>query len=447
MNLRRATLLALIPLLALSALPASAGTVYVSLAMDGVIRGVEYTTVLTVTNPTAEGKSFTIKFLPSDSDGTDRPEGEELPETIIPANSTRVLTDLVPAGQSGMLEITGSTSLVIRASLKRKTGGPGGEIPVIDSDNVFNAQETIYLQGLHRDTRRSSALGVVNLGSEIANCAVDLTTAQGGRLTNQIVLALKPLSQLYFRDALNTVGNQSGANIQTTVRCSQRAYAFANIIDPQGTIASIDPSASLNSNLIPPGVQLACPDGSVCLEKPGLFHTATGANTTFKADIPLDPSVNWSAVKVSLTFRHGGWFGPLESGIHNFFWIFHNDWQDTYGYMNARGGNRNVVTMLTNAGLPRGQTSRPDRKFGLSPGATYKVDYTYDTRSGTVTGIVTTLGGTEVVRLTDITRVNSIPTNGKLTIWVGNPDGRVHGASEVPSLNWDYSDLRVEVVP
>ena len=47
----------------------------------------------------------------------------------------------------------------------------------------------------------------------------------------------------------------------------------------------------------------------------------------------------------------------------------------------------------------------------------------------------------------DVTRASAIGRSGQLTVWVGNPDERSHGAFEVPSLGWDYSNLRIEISP
>ncbi|MEM9408495.1 MAG: hypothetical protein AAGA81_20855, partial [Acidobacteriota bacterium] len=92
MNMRRLAALLAMVLFALAAAPATAGTVYVTLAMNATIGGEAYETVLTVTNPSEEDKSFTTNFILGGTDGADREEGEEYPETTIPAGSTRILT-------------------------------------------------------------------------------------------------------------------------------------------------------------------------------------------------------------------------------------------------------------------------------------------------------------------------------------------------------------------
>lgn len=449
MNMRRLAVLLAMALFALASTPASAGTVYVTLAMNASIGGEPYETVLTVTNPSTENKSFTTNFIPAATDGADREKGVEFPETTIPAGSTRILRDLIPEGSTGMLEITGDPELTVRATLVRDRGNaPGAEVPVVTSDNVVPALTDVYLQGIRKDGARTTGLGIANISSEQINCRIDAETAAGGVLTNARPVAIPPLSMLHTPDFLAWINNQSGSDVTAVVRCSGESYPFAQVLNHDtGAVAAIDPATTLDSRLIPPGVQLPCPPGAVCFERQGLFHEPSGANPAFKAQIPLESGVTYRTIRVQLTFRHGGWFGPMQDGIHNFFWIFDSDWGGTYGYMNARGPNRNIVTMLTKAGLGGTATSRPKVNFGLSPGSTYVIDYVYDLNSGNIIGTVSTPNGTEVARLFDVTRASAIGRSGALTLWVGNPDERHHGAFEVPSLGWDYSNLRIEISP
>ena len=426
--------------------PANAGTVYVALAYNGAIGGTNFETVLQVTNPSAQAKTFTVKFLAENTDGSDRPEGETLTPVSVPAGTTRIIKGVAPAGATGMLEVTGANELVFRSILRpTDLAAVGGELPVINFDKVAGAQTDIHLQGLRRSTNVVSGYGVVNLDPKAINCAVDIENAGGGPLTNTVTITVNPLAVLFWEDVLPLVGNQAGNNIQIKTRCSGRAYAFGTIVNTRlGDVSAISPSTSLDSFLTPPGVKLPCPAGSVCFERAGLFHTPTGSNPVFRAKIPLQNGTDYRIVRVSLKVRHGGWFGPLNSGIHNFFWIFDTDWQGTYGYMNARGPSKNVVTMLTKAGIGGG-TSRPSKPFGLSPGSTYLIDYVYNTKTGNIKGTVSTSGGQVLVDLSDVTRVNRVGNSGTLDLWVGNPDERSHGFFEVPGLNWNFSDLRVEV--
>ena len=129
-------------------------------------------------------------------------------------------------------------------------------------------------------------------------------------------------------------------------------------------MAAIDPATV--ARLAPDSRRaFSCParPGAVCFERQGIFHEPTGAPT-----LPIQaPRFRWKSgvtyrsLRVQLTFRHGRmvrsageWHPQLLLDLRL------RDWAGTYGYMNARGPNRNVVTMLTKGWSEwNSDTSRP----------------------------------------------------------------------------------------
>lgn len=144
-------------------------------------------------------------------------------------------------------------------------------------------------------------------------------------------------------------------------------------------------------------------------------------------------------------FCYGGWFGLLESGIYNFFWIFDFGWVGMYGYMNVWGFNCNVVIMLIKVGLSGLDISCFKVNFGFLFGIIYVVDYFYDLNSGNIIGMVLMLGGNVVVNIMDVMCVSVIGCSGMFIFWVGNLDECVYGYFEVLLFGWDYLDFCIEV--
>ncbi len=434
--------LLLLGVLLLSAVPLSAGTVYVALASDQEIGGINYESILTVSNPSDQGGTFTTYFIPSFADGTERPDDLELEEIFMPPGSTRVFFGLTDGADRGMLEITASDFLVFAAKLvPAGPPRPGAIIPIASSSNLTRANSRFHLQNWERSDSVQTSFHLVNLATGTNICTITVFAADGTPLVSPTVLTLAGLSHNGWNDALGIIGVGDAVDARADVTCDRASAAFSHRIDTSTGEVTLPPiSTTGNSGLRAPGTGPVCPDGADCFTLPGVFFTPVPGNDIIDFDVPLPDGEVYKRLTVEVTFRHGGW-DRVADGLHGIFWLRRNDiWRgQTFGYVNLRGPNRNLFTSLINVGLPGGDTRRTTANVVLTPGQTYKVFYSYDTNTRLTTTTISTVDGIELASMTDRTLSNQIAVQDGFKLQVALHRELV----EVPTHFWDYSDLLV----
>ncbi len=432
--------------------PLTAGTVYVALSSDTIINGTPYETEIKVTNPAGEEKLFTAFFIPSDWDSTARAEELELPVQRVPAGATRVYRGLNFGAPNGMLELTSAADLHFTARLIPKVNGGetvGITLPVISSDNLFTGGQAMQIVGLRRDDMHRSGLGIVNLSKSLNPCNIKLIGAGGGQLISPTTLVMPPLSQFFWQDVLGLVAIAKGSEIRAEIMCEKESYAFGTVLDTvNGHGRSLLPAEDGKSLLTPPGVAAACPSGAVCFNEPGIFHQPRPGNEVWIRRYVMQPGLRYRQLRVKLKVTHGGWDRD-QGGLHNFFWLARNEWKsNTFGYVNARGGNKSIFQNTTNVDIKqKGVTQRTPVNVKLIPGTTYEVDYTYDAAAGRITTILTNAAnGNEVARIIEPATINGnrIVTQGE-GFFIECALKRVY--QEVPTYGWQYADLEFQLIP
>ena len=379
--------LALVALCASAALwlvaPASAGTIYVALATNATVGGVGFGSRLAVTNTGTQPHFFVVHFVETFADGTERDESETGQIIGVPAGATYVYDDLgIGSQQTGMLEITGDDQLVFHASVVPRVGGvtgPPAQVPIVDDDTSKGGGERMVVQGLRRDARHLSSLTVVNLAQQSTPCNLALMTASSQLVIDTVAVTLPPLSHNFYPDVLGDSGVQQASDLRFEVTCSGAAYAFGLTIDREApAVTTLDLATTLRSTLVPPGQDEPepepepglCPATSICLELPGVFHVATDGNRSFRRSIPVEAGRSFRRIDLEVTVTHGGWDKKYPDGIHNVFWLFSQKFAgNTWAYANARGPNRNLVTLSHNIGLAPNQNSRSAANLALQPAA------------------------------------------------------------------------------
>ena len=94
----------------------------------------------------------------------------------VAAGRTSILGGVSTPGKSGLLEINASTAMSIDARLFSTSAdalsSSVSPVPLISSDNLFDAGKTAVVLGLRRDPAQGdiTGLGVVNLGKQAAQC-------------------------------------------------------------------------------------------------------------------------------------------------------------------------------------------------------------------------------------------------------------------------------------
>ncbi len=170
---------------------ASAGSVYVPLAKDVTVNGIRYQTQVWVSNKGEEARRFSSYFIPTDTDGTDRPDGSNsAPDFTVNGRNTVQLTDFAPVGGVGMLELTGAPQLLITAKLVPivEDGEKlGATLPVISSDNLLPANTLVQIQELERTDTRQTDFVLANLAQTAASCNVAAFRFDGSAIGVAIV--------------------------------------------------------------------------------------------------------------------------------------------------------------------------------------------------------------------------------------------------------------------
>lgn len=248
---------ALAPLLALVlAVPAWAGTVYVPHPGSVQVGGVEYETQVWASNTDGSQKRrLEHFFIPSNADGTERDQG---PVVVRIAPGRTVRLEVEPEG-SGLLEIFAAPQVVISARLVEKLPGPaplvGTQLPVIDSDNLAEAGETVHLQGWERiQNVISTTLGIALLSEEAGHCTVEVFRADGSQIDTTALLSFEALSHHQFDEALEILKAGDVKDVRSVVSCDQPFFSYVSLYgkDPTGVVFVL-PSASGGSDLRRPG--------------------------------------------------------------------------------------------------------------------------------------------------------------------------------------------------
>lgn len=441
-------------LLLLPVASAFAGSVYVPLAADHTIEGVRYQTQLWATNTDATLRQFTTYFIPSATDGTDRPENWGASTAVAPGRMM-LLGTVAGAGQTGMLEISGAPQIVVTARMvatRDGVTGLGAAMPVVGSKNLFAADATAHLQGWIRSGDLRSDLGVINLGQAEAACSIAVFRNDATQIQGTAVVNIPPLGHRQFDDALAILGEQAIAAARSETTCNQPFYVYLRSYDrTTGELFVTLPSATLDdSTLNPPGAEPPpspppqCGAGSHCFEYLTTpYIPRNGAqNHKFFIDVP---SGSYDLLKMQIDVFHGGWQNPTD-GLHNIFWLVKDRNFNMYGYVNLRGPGRNDIMLRHGLGTSASEKAKILHPFNALPGETYHFDYTFDTLADRITLVVSNRGQ-EVLRITDRPNVNRIhiEPGERLAIALSFIAGL--NPNEPPTFGWRYSNLRVQLGP
>ena len=315
------------PLALLSALaPAFAGTVYVPVVTTKTVGTTTYSTRLWLANPGTVTRRFTIVFLPAGTDGTQR-SGVTPQAFTMAAGGALLLTNLAPAGASGMLEITGAPQILTTARLDAadplSTVTAGAYVPAVSSKNLVAKNGSADLLGLERSaTGRVTNLGVLNLGQQAAQCTVRAVSLTGTPLADPAVVNVAPVSLRRFDDALGILGVTAISDARLSVSCDQDFWAFAEVLG--GTtpaVAVVTPTLSLDSALAPPGSGPPPPPppagGSVVVERAGVFLIPVTGASDLDVPLPLVPGKAYRKATIDFDMTTAA-FSPVFDSIVGF---------------------------------------------------------------------------------------------------------------------------------
>jgi hypothetical protein len=435
--MKRPLLLALLALLVVA--PAlHAGTVYVPVTKDG-IQTKSYKTKVWVTNTSSVARRFTHLFIPAGSDGTVR---SATPETLtVPAGGTLLLSSLAPAGQIGVLEISGAPQLVVTARLDALAAGAppvaSAHLPVVSSDNLVEGGKTAYLQGLARgQAGLISNLGILNLGHEASQCTISAFRSNGTQIGTNAVIAMAALSNREFADAYGILQESAIADSYFAINCAQDFFAYATVLDPvNAQTVYVTPSYSLASALLVPG-DTSGPPGTVQFSVPGVFLDAKSGDSWRIIDLPAHPTTRYKKAVVEFDLR----VGPMTLGPRNFYGVTsfrRNDKTLYYGLIVRDDRDKTILDMGVED-IVTGSNGGP-----WKANSNYYVVFDYDTDSRVLT-FKLFRAGVLVEQLTgNINHTDIIANSNLLRVEFGQKGIADH--AYFPPIGWRFSNLSVRL--
>ncbi|HEX2165125.1 MAG TPA: hypothetical protein VHM02_14370 [Thermoanaerobaculia bacterium] len=345
-SLPRKTALALgAAALAVAALPALAGTVVLPHAehrqVDGEVRQV----LLWATNPTAEPRDFTVRFIPTNVDG--RTGAQAAKHYRVPAGGT-IPVGTAPFGAVGMAEITGYEHLAFTGELNVLTTGnqliASTEVPLVGSGDLVPARTWAHLLALERDhTMRTSDLGIVNLSRAAGSCTVASMRADGSWIEAPNEIALAPAGHRFFPDAFGALGEPQldGGRFQITCTVPFWPYAavtgqvpdFAKLVVPAATgqsalgpLTNPPPAGPPSSNPPPsnppptnppPSNPPPPPSGPVAgelMRRDGTFHATPQGSSYMEITLPIARGQRYRSLTIDFDLATGRFPSNLYIG-------------------------------------------------------------------------------------------------------------------------------------
>lgn len=464
--MKRHAVLSLGALLLVAAAPLAAGTVYLPvLNLDQPADGI-YKTRVWLTNYGSSPATVKLLYLDGVGDGTSQ-RGN--PETrVVPPGVTLVLFD---SGGPGMLEVEAPEGVAINAEL-RNTLLPGpreafGSVPVVGSEELTEAGDTMVLQGLRRSKLGvRSHLALMNLGHQPASCSASLHAVNGDELVGAPQLRLPPLSHALFEDVVELTSVPQIGDVHARITCDQPAYAYVAVQErPTGEVTFLRPSPTGASTLVPPGGEPPPPPpqaGSFVFNRSGTFHVAKRGNALKYFNIPAPKNRAFRRIVLDMDFTHGGWNQKTPEGNHSLFWLHRGaccwpQWaENIVGFVNLFGPQKNFVKAVHNLDYqgkgPHDTTENFSRGFKAAPGQTYHLRYDYDAAGGRIRLKISQRGKVvkEATAAATASRIRS-GNSGVFMAYFGHeePKGECLVKAcgpEVPSYGWKYSNLRVEFI-
>lgn len=432
--------------------PATAGVLYVPVALNETVDGLSRNTELWVTNPTADAVlGFYARFIPMGADGTDRADWPEAEARFVAPGASVRFSDVVPGGR-GMLEIEGSPELIVSAKLVSTAIGFGTEpepvdLAVISQKNLIEAGGSAWLLGFEKQRGvRYANLGVANFGHEATNCTVEVRQADGLLVIQNVGFQVPALTMLQFEDAFSLLGLDEvawGARVKLT--CDQPFWAYSSIYNTitggvQGHVPAVTAGESALEKPVegeePPPPPPPPGDG-VVFELPGNFLTCNSCGN-WQFDMPFGGSRKFRKIVIDFDVWAKQWDGNNPNGFHCVFWLNNGDkWSNMMGYLNSKG-TQNRMTFQVNYGVDRETNQSP----GMQTGTWYHVHYEYDMESGEVWYQLK--NGSSVRASTSYqTSANSVTTS-KMFIQFGT---QIAEGPESRTPGWKWSDFRAVFYP
>lgn len=332
----------------MTALPAMAGTVYLPHAEYREVEGEFRQVLLWATNPTAEPQNFSVRFIPTDSNGA---QSAGAPQHYqVPAGGTMPV-GAAPLGGIGMAEITGYDHLAFVGELNVLAPDhrliAATEIPLLGSKDVIPPRTWAHLVALERDhTMRTSDLGVVNLSGGAGTCTVASFRADGGWIKPPAEVTLKPFGHLFFDDAFGILGEPQLDGGRFQVSCTVPFWTYSTTVSRVPEFVKLAVPAATGQSTLPPAAPPANPppasppttnpppknpppagQSGELVRRNGTFLSATKADSILDVHLPIGAGQRYRSITVEFDMATGrfptslftstvGFIRPVKGGTY-----------------------------------------------------------------------------------------------------------------------------------
>lgn len=317
--------------------------------------------------------------------------------------------------------------------------------PASDETTTFQGGQTLALRGLFASDAVSTNLALVNRSRATNRCTLALATANGVGLAPVISLTLEPGETRPFVDAFH--GRASVlTETRATVSCQHAFYAYAQVADGDtGRLDAVTPEPSAEA-LTRVKDDVPCP-ATACFDAPGIDHIPEPPPglPVGRVSFPA-PALTAKRFRMTIDVKVADWFPDDPSGKHLIYWFVVDKNIDMPGLLYFLGPNKNEAFARHGMGLKHPQKIKVIKPFAAQVGHTYHVDNDYDMAHSKYTVTITDVEtGAVAVVLKSRPNVKSYKIKPGLDFLVdmGFYPGAVDG--EVPSYDWEYSNVHVEV--
>jgi len=316
--------------------------------------------------------------------------------------------------------------------------------PVIGEETTFQGGQTLALRGLFASDAVSANLALVNRARATNRCTLALATADGASLAPVISLTLRPGETRPFVDAFH--GRVSIlTETRAAVSCEGDFYAYALLADGDtGRLDVVAPEPSAETLALAKD-DVPCPAGALCFDAPGVVHVPTPDVPVGRVSFPA-PAGTAKRFRLTIDVTIADWYPQEPSGKHLIYWFVIDKNLDMPGLLYFLGPNKNLAFARHGIGLKHPQKIKVMKPFTAQIGHTYHIDNDYDMAHGKYTVTITdTETGQIAVVLKSRPNVKSYLTKAGLDILVDMGFYPDREPTEVPSYDWKYANVHVEV--
>lgn len=342
----------------------------------------------------------------------------------------------------GLLELGGSRGLLGPARL----AGPRADLPAITSETMGREDQVLVIQGLERAGSRSTALVVMNLGQTGASCAVSLIRVDGSDAIEPMTVALLPYARFTFTDIFKHLSGVTG-EVRAEVTCSSDFYAYAQTVDREtGETTVTGPSQPVDTleAAFDKAFKAAalCSSGRTVCNREGLVHTSTRKTPTLALSMS-PPAGTYRSMKAHVEVVVNGWNEINPRGAHGVMYLAINKNYNLLGSIFLRGPSSNRVTLRHGFCRTAACKTKVEEPLNTEEGTRYVFDYEYNPGRGT-TNLRVMHKGQLVAQIQDKPNVKHFTIKKRDEVVIGLSNPSVNLRPEPASINWRYSNLRVE---